>query len=322
MTHLGESPRGHLTAQDAAKGHHLAVAAWLTGLIMVVELLGGWWTGSLALLSDAGHMFSDVAALLLALLAFRLALRPPTTRHTYGLHRSEILAALANALTLVAISAFIFREAYARLLEPPEVKSGVLLIIAVVGLVVNLIVLLGLRPHAQGDLNLKSAYLHVVGDLLGSVAVIVAAVVMLLTGWYLADPLLSALIGVVILIGGLRVGYESLHILMEGVPRGVDLEEVAEALIEIPGLEAVHHLHAWSICSSIRAVSLHVVANYETEKQRVAIRDQVEKLLLERYGFSQTTVQTERGEVSAEESALVYPVSHVETGEEVSGHQH
>lgn len=322
MTYMAESSHPHMTGHDVAKGYHLTVAAWLVGIIMIAELVGGWWTGSLALLSDAGHMFGDVVSLLLSLLAFRLALRPPTARHTYGLHRSEILAALVNALALVGLSLLIFREAYARLGEPPEVKSGVMLIIGGIGLVVNLIVLLGLRPHARGDLNLKSAYLHVIGDLLGSIAVIAAAVIILFTGWYLADPLLSVLIGLLILVAGLRVGYESLHILMEGVPWGIDLEKVAEALVAIPGVETVHHLHAWSICSNIRAVSLHVVANYENEEQRVVIRDQVEKLLLERYGFSQTTIQTERGEVSAEESALVYPVSHVETAEDVAGPQH
>lgn len=317
---------GHpgVSATDQAKGSQLVWAAYLTVLIMVAEVLGGWWTGSLALLSDAGHVFSDVASLLLAYVALRLALRPPTDRHTYGLHRSEIFAALLNAVALLVIAGLIFWEAYRRLLEPPEIKSGVMLIIAVVGLAVNLIVMLRLSPHAHGDLNLRSAYLHVLGDMLASVAVIVAALIMLLTPWswrYLADPVLSGLIGLLILGSAVRVGHESLHILMEGVPLGLTLEEIALALGDIPDVTSVHHLHAWSICSNIRAISVHVVANYTSESERMRIRHAVEALLLERFGFSQTTVETECDEVCPVDT-MVYPVRHVEGAEDEHGHGH
>jgi cobalt-zinc-cadmium efflux system protein len=302
-----------ISAGDQAKGAQLVWAAYLTAAIMAAEALGGWWTGSLALLSDAGHVFSDVASLALAYVALRLALRPPTDRHTYGLHRSEIFAALLNAIALFVIAGLIFWEAYKRLFSPPEIKSGVMLVIAVLGLAVNLVVMLRLRPHSHGDLNLRSAYLHVLGDLLATVAVIVAALIMLLTPWswrYLADPILSSVIGLLILGSALRVGHEALHILMEGVPFGLTLEEIAEALREIPEVSSVHHLHAWSICSNIRAVSVHVVANYQTEAERMRLRQAVEDLLLERFGFSQTTVETECEEVCPADE-MVYPVRHV-----------
>jgi cobalt-zinc-cadmium efflux system protein len=316
--HDHHDPHVHLghpgvSAGDQAKGTQLLWAAYLTAGIMVAEGLGGWWTHSLALLSDAGHVFSDVASLALAYVALRLALRPPTDRHTYGLHRSEILAALLNSIALLVISGVIFWEAYKRLFSPPEVKSGVMLIIAVVGLAINLIVMLRLQPHAHGDLNLRSAYLHVLGDLLATVAVIVAALIMLLTPWswrYLADPVLSGLIGFLILGSALRVGNEALHILLEGVPLGLTLEEIVLALADIPEITSVHHLHAWSICSNIRAVSLHVVADYENESQRMRILHAVEALLLERFGFSQTTVETECDEVCPVDT-VVYPVRHI-----------
>ena len=313
-----------VSAADQAKGAQLVWAAYLTAGIMVVEILGGWWTNSLALLSDAGHVFSDVASLALAYIALRLALRPPTDRHTYGLHRGEIFAALLNALALFVITGLIFWEAYHRLSSPPEVKSGVMLIIAVVGLAVNLVIMLRLSPHAHGDLNLRSAYLHVLGDMLASVAVIVAALFMLLAPWswrYLADPVLSGVIGLLILVGAVRVGHEALHILMEGVPFGMTLEEIALALGEIPEVTSVHHLHAWSICSNIRAVSVHVVADYQSESQRMRLRHAVEALLLERFGFSQTTIETECDEVCPVDT-MVYPVRHVDNAENNHDHGH
>ena len=324
MAHIHEDdPHDHLghgavSAVDQSKGSQLIWAAYLTAAIMVVEIVGGLWTNSLALLSDAGHVFSDVAALALAYVALRLALRPPTDRHTYGLHRSEIFAALLNAVALFVIAGLIFWEAYHRLYEPPEVKSGVMLIIALVGLAVNLVVVLRLRGHSHGDLNLRSAYLHVLGDMLASVAVIVAALIMLLTPWsgrYLADPVLSAVIGLLILVSALRVAREALHILMEGVPLGMTLEEIALALGDIPEVVSVHHLHAWSICSNIRAASVHVVAEYANESQRMKLRQAVENLLLERFGFSQTTIETECDEVCPVDT-MVYPVRHIEQEEE------
>jgi len=314
-----------LSAGDAAKGSQLVWAAALTGFIMVVEAMGGWLTGSLALLSDAGHVFSDVASLVLAWVALRLALRPPTDRHTYGLHRSEIFAALLNALALLVICGLIFREAYHRLFTAPEVKTGLMLVIAVVGLLVNLVVVLRLRGHAHGDLNLRSAYLHVFGDLLASAAVIVAALFMAFTPFpwrYLADPVLSALIGLLILGGALRVGHESLHILMEGVPRGIRLEDIITAVTELPAVHSVHSLHAWSLCSNLRAVSLHVVADYATEAERRQILREVERVLRTRFGFALTTIETECDEICPAD-VIASRVRHLDTPEDNNlGHRH
>ncbi len=323
--HEHEQPRLPVSAGDVAKGSQLIWAAGLTAFIMVAEAVGGWLTHSLALLSDAAHVFSDVAALVLAGVALRLALRPPTDRHTYGLHRSEIFAALLNALALLIICGLIFWEAYRRLLAPPEVKTGLMLVIAAVGLLVNLVVVLRLRGHAHGDLNLRSAYLHVFGDLLASVAVIVAALFMALTpfSWrYLADPVLSALIGLLILSSALRVGGESLHILMEGVPRGVHLEDIIAAVTAVPAVRSVHSLHAWSLCSNLRAVSLHVVADYSSEAERRGVLREVEGVLRTRFGFALTTIETECDEVCPAE-VIASRVRHLDTPEDNSlGHQH
>ena len=197
-----------------------------------------------------------------------------------------------------------------------------MLLIAGVGLVVNAVVMLGLRGHAHGDLNLRSAYLHVLSDLLASVAVIVAAVIMLLTGAYLADPILSGLIGLLILGGGVRVGYESLHILMEGVPAGLRLADVAAGVTELPGVRSVHHLHAWSICSNVRAVSAHVVGDYGSEPERLRLKRAVEELLLERWGFSQATIETECEEVCPTEGELTSPVEHTANHAARDTHSH
>jgi cobalt-zinc-cadmium efflux system protein len=278
---------------DAVKTRQLRFAVVLTSVVFVGELIGGLWTGSLALLSDAGHVFSDVLALALSLLAVGLACRPPTERHSYGLHRTEVFAAFLNGVALLGISAVIFYEAYQRLAEPPSIRSGPMLLVAILGLVANGIVALRLGGHEHGDLNLHSAYLHVIGDLLASVAVVVAAVIILATGWLLIDPILSAGIGLLILAGGFRVTREATHILLQGVPRGIDLAEVASALAEVPGVQDVHHVHAWSLCSNILAFSAHVVSCPDNEAERTALRCKLEQILTERFGFSDTTLELE-----------------------------
>ncbi|HEY3397978.1 MAG TPA: cation diffusion facilitator family transporter [Armatimonadota bacterium] len=321
--HLDESVP--LEAHDTAKQRRLLWGAGLTLLLMAVEIGGGLWTHSLALLSDAGHNFSDVGSMLLSFVALRLALRPPTDRHTYGLHRSEILAALLNTVVLLGLSAYILWEAWGRFQNPPTVDSGPMLGIAVLGLVVNFLVMFALRPHAHGDLNIRSAYLHIFGDVLTSVGVIAAAAFMLLAPYewrFMADPVLSGVLALVIFFGALQIGYESLHILMEGVPRGMTLEEIAAAIISVPEVNSVHHLHAWSICSNIRAVSVHVVADYQNEGQRMRLRHEVEEVLLHRFGFTQTTIETECDEVCPVE-LMVAPFHHLDTPEEdLPGHHH
>ena len=295
-----------LNAPDRAKEPMLRFAIALTSVILVGELIGGWWTGSLALLSDAGHVFGDVLALGLALVAFRLSLSAPTRAHTFGLHRMEVFAALINSLLLGLVSVFIFFAAYARLFAPPEVKGGWMLIIGVIGLIVNAIVLGRLSGHG-GDINLRGAYLHVLGDLLASVGVVIAAALIALTGHHVIDPIISVAIGLLILVSGLRLGQESVHILLEGVPRGMDLKEVGEAITGLDNVISVHHIHAWSLCSNYTAISAHVVTTVSGPAAQRQVHLAVEKLLRERFGFAETTLEMEVE--SGVDGPLVFPLA-------------
>ncbi len=306
-----------LTSPDAVKEPKLKFAIALTSVTLVGELIGGWWTGSLALLSDAGHVFGDVLALALALVAFRLSQRGPTREHTFGLHRAEVFAALINSLLLGLIALTIFFRAYDRLFAHTEIKSGWMLAIGLVGLLVNVIVLTRLSGHG-GDINLRGAYLHVLGDLLASVGVVIAAVLIALTGQYIFDPAISVAIGLLILFSGLRLGRESVHILLEGVPRGVDLKQVAEDVTVLDNVVSVHHLHAWSLCSNYTAISAHVVATVSDPQEQREVHLAIEKLLRERFGFAETTIEMEAASAD-QEAPLVFPLSE-ESGQGGAGH--
>ncbi len=309
----------HSNSPDEVKEPKLKFAIALTSVTLVGELIGGWWTGSLALLSDAGHVFGDVFALVLALMAFRLSQRAPTREHTFGMHRAEVFAALINSLLLGLIALTIFFRAYDRLFAPTEIKYGWMLVIGIVGLLVNVIVLTRLSGHG-GDINLRGAYLHVLGDLLASVGVVIAAGLIALTGQYIFDPVISVAIAVLILVSALRLGQESVHILLEGVPRGVDLEEVADAIIAIKGVVGVHHIHAWSLCSNYTAISAHVITTVSDWHGQRGVHLAVERVLRERFGFAETTIEMEVA--SAEQEApLVFPLSE-ESGQSGAGHSH
>ncbi len=291
-------------ANDEQKAGQLRFAVALTACVLAAEIAGGLWTRSLALLSDAGHVFSDVFSLALSLLALRLASLPPTDRHSYGLHRAEILAALVNGLSLLGICVLIGREAYVRFQEPPEVRSVEMLIIAALGMAANGVVAFLLQGHSHGDINLRSAYLHVVGDLLASVGVVVGAGVIAITGWHVIDPAISVGIGVIILVGAVRVTFESVHVLLEGVPPGIDLNTVVQEMSAVEGVLGVHHLHAWSVCSNLAALSAHVNVCEDSEAERSRIRKELEKLLQERFGFQATTLQIECEPPTHEEGVL------------------
>ena len=241
----------------------LQIVLALTGFYLCAEVVGGLLTGSLALLADAGHMLTDVGGLALALLAIRFAERPPTPDRSYGYYRAEILAALANAVVLIGISLYILYEAYQRFRDPPEVASLEMLLVAGVGLVVNVIGVVLLRQGAAESLNLKGAFFEVVSDLLTSVGVMIAGVVMLTTGWYYADPIISAAIGLLILPRTWRLLREAVGVLLEGTPQDVDLEALRTALAALPGVTGVHDLHVWSITSGMNALSVHVVVANE-----------------------------------------------------------
>lgn len=272
----------------------------LTLVIFFGEVIGGVVTGSLALLSDAAHVFMDVFALALSYFALRLSARPADDRHTYGWHRLEVLAALANGLTLLVISIGIAWEAYQRFLEPAPVRGPLMLAIAVVGLVVNLVVALVLgahrhdeKAHIDRDLNLKSAFLHVVGDAVSSVGVIVAAVIISFTGLQWVDPLASALIAVLILVSSYRVLKSSLHILVEGTPDGLSFSDVEQEMVKSPGVASVHDLHIWNLCSQHVALSAHVVLDTENPGSRELVMQDLRRRLGERFEITHTTLQFE-----------------------------
>ena len=255
------------------------------------ELIAGFLTNSLALLSDAGHMLSDVGAMTLSLFAFRMARRPATHQSTYGFHRMEILAALFNGLTLWLIVGMIFAAAYGRFFHPPVVESLGMMIVAIVGLVVNIFAAAILHGGHHHNLNLRGAFLHVVSDAIGSVGAIVAGFVMWTTGWYLADPLIGILIGVLILFSSWSLVKDSLSVLMQAVPKGIRLEEVRQTIEAVDGVSAVHDLHVWAVTSDIFTLSAHAVVENGGDFHEVL--NGIEDTLKERYNIEHTTIQLE-----------------------------
>lgn len=287
--HARPGPSGHVG--DGRKGK-LLLAFALTTAMMVVEAFGGVWSGSLALLADAGHMLVDSMALLLAFMGAWLATRPADARRSYGYGRMEVLAGFVNALTQLLLVAWIIYEASTRLLHPHSIKSGTMLVVAVMGLAVNLLVLRLLHGHAHDDVNMAGAALHVLGDLLGSVAAIVAALAISAFGWLWTDPALSILVALLILNSAWRLLRRSTHILLEGVPDGMDSAEVERVL---RGADAcicgVHHLHVWQLASGSRMATLHVELREYVEAGRVI--GLVRQILRERFAIQHVTVQVD-----------------------------
>jgi cobalt-zinc-cadmium efflux system protein len=269
----------------------LKLALALSCIYFFAELIGGFLTNSLALLSDAGHMLSDIGALALSLFAFRIAKRPATVSSTFGYHRVEILAALFNGLTLWLIVGVIFAAAYNRFLDPPPVESYGMMVVASVGLLVNIVagaVLYGSHHH---NLNLRGAFLHIVSDALGSVGAIAAGLIMLFTGWYGADPVISILIGLLILHASWSLVKESLSVLMQAVPKGIRLEDVQRCLEEVEGVNKVHDLHVWAVTSDLFTLSAHAVVENGGDFHQVL--NDIEEALKERFNIEHTTIQLE-----------------------------
>ncbi len=257
---------GHSNAAAApsgtAAGRHksrLVAALSLTTTFMAIEVLGGLWTGSLALLADAAHMLTDAGGLILALVAIRFAERPATPERTFGYVRLEVLSALTNAVVLLLLTVYILYEAYQRFLDPPEILGAPMLAVAAVGLAVNLISMKLLSTGSSESLNLKGAYFEVLSDMLGSLGVIVAAVIVVLTGWTMADPIIGAGIGLFIVPRTWILLKQAVHILMEGTPPEVDVKLLERRLLDIPGVTAVHDVHVWTITSGLDAMSCHIV---------------------------------------------------------------
>ena len=250
---------GHSHSPASTNKRSLALVFGLTLLYLIAEVVGGILTHSLALLADAGHMLTDVAGLGLALFAIRFAERPATPERTYGFYRVEILAALTNAVVLIGISLYILYEAWQRFKHPPEVESKGMLLVAVIGLVVNMAGIFILRKGSKESLNMKGAYFEVLSDMLTSVGVIIAGVIMLTTGWYYADPLISAGIGLFILPRTWALLKEAVGVLLEGTPTDVNVTALREAIGNVEGVAGVHDLHVWTLTSGVNAMSAHAV---------------------------------------------------------------
>lgn len=270
----------------------LWAALALTSSFLVAELVAGLWFGSLALIADAAHMFTDTAALAIALAALRVGRRPADAKRTFGYHRFEILAAAFNALLLFGVAIYILVEAWQRLREPTEVQSTPMLAVAVLGLVVNLISMRLLRGGSAGSLNVKGAYLEVWSDMLGSLGVIVAALVIRFTGWIWIDALVAAGIGLWVLPRTWVLLKESLNILLEGTPEGIDIEEVAQAMRTVEGVEDVHDLHVWALTSGKNSLTAHVV--HADGSDAAALIGRLQELLADRFRVHHTTLQVER----------------------------
>jgi len=282
----------------------LQLALVITALFFIIELVGGLISGSLALVSDAGHMFSDVLALLLSLGAITLAARLPTRERTYGFMRAEIFAAFLNSLLLIAVSVLILWEAYQRLLDPAPIQSGLMGFIAVLGLIANIAVAFLL--HGSHNLNVRSAFLHVIGDVVSSVAVIAAAVWIAFTGQVIVDPLLSGFIAVLIIVSAARILRETIEILLQFTPRSVDFDAVIADISSVGGVAGVHHVHIWSLSSEIHVLDAHIYS-CEQDMAKIAEMKREIKQRLEKYHIHHSTLEFECEECAGCE--IVEPVN-------------
>jgi cobalt-zinc-cadmium efflux system protein len=285
----------HAGLGRTAADRYLQPLAWALGLsggFLVIEVGGALWSGSLALLADAGHLLTDVGGLSLSLLAVWFARKPPTLANTYGYFRLEILAALANGVVLFLVAGYVLYEACTRLWAPPEILWGPMLVIAVLGLGANLLGMWLLHGGAEESLNLRGAYMEVLGDALASVGVILAAVTIRLTGVYLVDPIISGIIGLCLLPRTWRLIRQAVHILMEGVPPHLDVREIEMAMLGVSGVRAVHDLHVWTLTSGKDAMSAHVLVVDRVDREQ-ALWD-LQRLLRERFAIEHTTFQFER----------------------------
>ncbi len=304
--------------RSISRGFVFAIA--LTAVTLVAEALGGWWTNSLALLADAAHVFMDLFALVLSLVAIKLATRPATDRRTYGWHRAEIFASLINGTTLIFIAFGILHESWERFQDPQSVKSLEMFLIATIGLAMNLIAARFLHGHSHDDLNVRSAFLHVIGDAIASVGVIIGGLIMLFTGWYVVDAFISAGIALIIGWGSLRIIREAGHILLEGVPKGIEVDEVVGKMREVEGVNDVHHLHVWSICSHISALSAHVDILPEYRLRQGEIVGEIERMLDRDYHITHTTLQ---GECSrCETGPVIQQLKHRPRKSSLGSHDH
>lgn len=266
---------------------------WLSLFVLILEVVGGFLTNSLALLSDAGHVLIDLLALLLAYFAMRLVRRGTTEQFTYGYYRAEILAAMVNAVILFMLTLYIFYESYLRFLSPSPIRGPEMFVIAVIGLAANLYVVLRMHGDEKENLNVRGAYLHVLSDTISSVGVVVGGFLIIITGNYLIDPFVSAAIGVFILVNCLGLVRESVRILMEAVPKGIDLAQVSKDVLAVSKVKEIHDLHVWSIASDVYALSAHVLVDTADMGSLNSIIAEINGMLKAKYGITHSVIQGE-----------------------------
>lgn len=288
-----ENTKTQIQPPSAASRHkkNLLIVLCLSGTYLIAEVIGGIVTNSLALLADAAHMLTDVVGLLLAFIAIKIGEKKADPSRTYGYYRTEILAAVINAVVLLGISIYVLFEAYQRFQNPPEVQSKSMLIVAGIGLLVNVAGMMILKKDSEGSLNMKGAYFEVLSDMLTSIGVMIAGVIMLTTGWYYADPLISAAIGLLIFPRTWRLLKEALNVLLEGTPADVNIHELRKSLEQIPGVKNVHDLHVWSLTSGVNAMSAHIVKDNGVSQNQLL--KELTDTTVENFTISHTTFQIE-----------------------------
>jgi cobalt-zinc-cadmium efflux system protein len=293
--HGHEHGHGHphgLTAPSGGK-RDLLVALSITVLMMAAEVIGGLLSNSLALLSDAGHMLTDNVALLLSFFAMKFATMPATDRRTFGFYRLEILAAFVNGIVLALMSLYIIYEAYMRIIHPQPVAGTLMLVVAAIGLVANIIGAFVLNKHSGSSLNIRGAYLHILGDALSSVGVVIGGIIIIYTGWYLVDPLLSILISLVIIYGAWSLVKESVSILLESVPSHIDIEDLAAEIGKIRGVREAYHIHVWTITSGVYAMSAHVIIDDQLVSLNRDLLDRIRSVVAAKFKVMHSTIQIE-----------------------------
>ncbi|MFA9455204.1 cation diffusion facilitator family transporter [Halalkalibacter sp. AB-rgal2] len=285
---------------------NLMIAMVIIGSWMFIQFIGGLWTGSLALLADAVHMFNDFSNLLISLVAIILASKAATRKRTFGNHRFEILAALLNSVALLIISVFIIREAIDRFMSPQEVMGGAMIFIAFIGLIANIGAMFALmRGDVKDNLNMRGAYLHVLSDTLGSVAAIVAGIIIYFTGWFVADPILSIIIAIMISFTAFSLLKETIHILLEGTPKNIHLQEVENALLQVEGVINIHDLHVWTITSGINSLTAHLIIEPSYSEKHHDILLQANHYIRTKLHIEHSTIQIEKEDLRVQEHSMI-----------------
>ena len=288
-----DTSNSEIRHSDHSASSPLKTALVIVLVVMIAEVIGGILSNSLALISDAGHMFTDALALGLGLFAINMAKKPATEKKTFGYYRAEIMAALANGTILILIAVYIFYEAYQRFFETSPVNATTMLLIGGIGLIANLAGIFLLRKESHKSLNIKAAFWHIIGDTLSSIGVMIAGVIILATGWYVVDPIIAVIIGCVILWGAIRIVKEATDILLESVPKHIQVEKVILTVKDIPGVQDLHDVHIWTITSGVYAISAHLRIEDQTVSQSTEIVSAVNRLLTKDFSISHTTLQLE-----------------------------